>query len=101
MVRMVMFFCFIRVVLKTAVDRITHEAEVQLNSAMLRLMSTMLATTPFCFGADGAPVVEGHVGQVVLCYRLRDRCCWRPQGCGWKCFHVAVLGGEVAGEDTR
>ena len=61
--------------------RIMHEAVAQLDGAMLRLMSTMLATTSSRFDADGVPAAEGHVGKIMLCSFLRAWRCWRPQGC--------------------
>ena len=81
---------------------ITREAEVQLNRVVLRLMSTMLTTTPLHFDADGTPVAEGHVGEVVLRDFPEDLVLLETSVlfC-WTCFHVAVLDGDVAGEDAR
>ena len=56
--------------------RIVHEAVVQLNRAVLVLMSMMLSTAPLGRDTDGAPVAKGHVSKVVLSDLLWARCCW-------------------------
>ena len=46
--------------------RIMHETVIQLDCAMLMLMSTMLSTASCGFDTDGEPVAKWHMHKVVL-----------------------------------
>ena len=47
---------------------VVHEAVVQLDCAMLMLMSTILSTTDRGLNTDGAPVAMWHMSKVALSY---------------------------------